>query len=169
MENPMTHICKQITGSLLIITVVLLCGGCVNRLGDFTLISTKNVDFSDASVDIKNGKRVTGDDCRAIVLFFPLGAPSMKEAVDDALEKSESNLLIDQVTYVKSWYIPFIFGQSCYLAEGTAVKVVTQSHDKVPAAVESVPMEPPALQQAPAGSYTSESTPPDVYSSPSSL
>jgi hypothetical protein len=105
----------------------LLCIGCTQRLGDFTLISTKNVDLSDASIDVKKGRRVTGEDCRFIALFIPLGEPSIKEAVDDALEKGNGNLLVDQVTFVRSWYVPLIVGESCYVAEGTAVHVIARA------------------------------------------
>lgn len=122
----MTPSSKVVARLYTAVFAALLCVGCTQRLGDFTLISTKNVDLSDASIDVKTGRRVTGEDCRYIALFIPLGAPSIKEAVDDALEKGNGNLLVDQVTFVRSWYVPLIVGESCYVAEGTAVEAIAR-------------------------------------------
>ncbi len=123
----MTPSCKVAARLYTAAFAALLCVGCTQRLGDFTLISTKNVDLSDASIDVKTGRRVTGEDCRYIALFIPLGVPSVKEAVDDALEKGNGNLLVDQVTSVRSWYVPLIVGESCYVAEGTAVEAIARA------------------------------------------
>lgn len=123
----MTPSCKGSARLPAVAFAALLCVGCTGRLGDFTLISTKNVDLSDASIDVKAGRRVTGEDCRYIALFIPLGAPSIKEAVDDALENGNGNLLVDEVTFVRSWYLPLVVGENCYIAEGTAVEVIARA------------------------------------------
>jgi len=108
--------------------IILLCywfSGCTMRVGDFTLVSTKNIDLSNASLDIREGKRTKGEDCAFIFLFIPLGLPSVKQAVDDALTNGNGNIMVDQVTYTRSWW--FIIGQSCYVVEGTVLNVSRQS------------------------------------------
>ena len=88
----------------------LLAAGCSVRVADLTLVSTKNIDLSQARLDVREGKRFTGEDCR----FF--GLPNLEEAIDEALEKGRGNILVDQVTYQK---IKFL--QSCIEVEGTVL------------------------------------------------
>lgn len=102
----------------------LLLSGCTERLADFTMVSTKNVDLSMAEVNAKEGNRITEDDCRPIIIVFPVGRPDLKEAVDSALEEGRGNLMIDLVAYSRWWYVPPIFGLRCMVAEGTVVNVI---------------------------------------------
>lgn len=112
-------------GCAVLICTVLL-SSCTTRLGNFTLISTKNVDFNNAQVDMQKSVMVTEEDCAPTVLIFPIGRPDLKEAVDNALEQGRGNLMIDQVSYYRRWYIPLIFGLRCMVAEGTVVNVMPQ-------------------------------------------
>lgn len=100
----------------------LFISGCTARFADLTLVSTKNIDLSNTKFNIKDGRRVTGEDCKMIFLGIPLGYPTLQEAVDDALEKGGGNLMIDQVSYVKGFSL-IIVGQTCILAEGTVINV----------------------------------------------
>jgi hypothetical protein len=109
------------------VVIILLCcwfSGCTQRVGDFTLVSTKNIDLSNAHLDVREGKRTQGEDCRFIVLFIPLGLPHVQQAVDDALAKGNGNVMVDQVTYRREWW--FIVGQSCFVVEGTVLNVGLQ-------------------------------------------
>lgn len=119
--------CRKVVLVSALVASVVAGSGCTARVGNFTLISTKNVDLSDASIDTKHGKRITEDDCAPVVLIFPIGRPDLKEAVDNALEEGRGNLMVDQVSYYRSWYIPLIFGLRCMVAEGTVVDVVSMS------------------------------------------
>ena len=102
--------------AILLMTVCFLSTGCTQRLVDFTAISTKNVKMASSEV----GSRVEGADCVPVV-FFPLGQPNMKEAIDRAIEKSGANYdaLIDGVVYAKVQ--SFVFGRVCYTVEGTPI------------------------------------------------
>jgi hypothetical protein len=96
----------------------LLNSGCTHRLMDFTYISSKNFELNG-----DRGPRVTGSDCSHIVLFFPTGFPSVREAVDRAIESAgpQYNALEDGVVASFTFYIPLIYGKYCYDVEGTAV------------------------------------------------
>lgn len=94
--------------------------GCTIRLGDFTVISSKNVKIPTAV----KGERVTGEDCVPVILL-PIGIPNMEEAIDRAIESAgpEYDALVDAVVY--SVQQAFIFGQICYKAEGTPINTKT--------------------------------------------
>lgn len=95
--------------------------GCASR-GDFTAISSKNVNLSGMKIDRSKSKgRTSGEDCQHIVIFIPTsGPPTLDEALDLALEAKQANLLTDAVVNWHGFYIPYIYGQSCWRAEGDA-------------------------------------------------
>lgn len=105
---------------LTLAVMALILSGCATRLVDFTIISTKNLDLSKAATFQRGGARITGEDVAHIIIIFPTGTPNMKEAIDNALEKVNGAVaLVDGVLYSKSFYIPWIYGQSSYIVEGT--------------------------------------------------
>lgn len=92
--------------------------GCTTRLVDFTIISTKNIDLSQAANFERGKSRVEGEDAVMIIIFIPTGFPSIKEGVDRAIEKVPGGVaLVDGVVTAKSWW--FILGMSSYVVEGT--------------------------------------------------
>ncbi len=103
-------------------TGLLLLGvsGCSTHLIDFTMISTKNMDLTKA-VNFQRGKeRVEEVDEASIIIFIPAGTPSLKEAIDRAIESIPGAVaLVDGVITAKSWYIPYIFGKNSFVVEGT--------------------------------------------------
>lgn len=110
---------KQSNLLMACLCLLLVCSSCTSRLVDFTVISTKNIDFSQAP-NFKRGKvRNTGDDRVYWILSIPLGLPSMKEAIDRAIEQTPGAVaLVDGV--VSSKFIWFVLsGYSEYIVEGT--------------------------------------------------
>ncbi|HJQ84704.1 MAG TPA: hypothetical protein VKA21_11535 [Candidatus Binatia bacterium] len=104
----------------LMLAGIAVLGGCTTRIVDFTVISTKNVDWSQASSLQRAPSRVEGIDMVHIIIFIPTGQPNMKEAVDRAIEKVPGAVaLVDGVVYSKGWYIPYIYGRSWFAVEGT--------------------------------------------------
>lgn len=95
--------------------------GCGIR-GDFTAISTKNINVSNIKLDKSRNKgRSVGEDCTHIITFIPTGGdPTLDEAIDKALEAKQANLLLDAVVNYDWFYIPYIYGQFCWKAEGVA-------------------------------------------------
>lgn len=106
---------------LVMLAVAILClSGCTHRFVDFTAISSKNVDLT-RSADFKRGaKRVIGKDTSHVIVFFPVGNPNAKEALDRAIESQPGAVaLLDGVVTTNWWYIPYIYGQSSVIVEGT--------------------------------------------------
>jgi hypothetical protein len=111
----------------MVCAAAILASGCSLRTADLTLISTKNIDLSDATLDARSGKRFKGEDCAYSLLgLLPLGVPNLEEAVDRALEAGGGNVMVDEVTYVRSYYF-ILFGMSCVDAEGTVLVAPTGS------------------------------------------
>jgi hypothetical protein len=110
----MTISVKRTMFGLFLCAGVLVLGGCTLRLGDFTVLSTKNVDVS----AVRQGDRQSGEDCINMVLFFPLGEVNWKTAMDRALEKGKGDVLVDAVVTSKYWNA-LVYGQNCVVIEGT--------------------------------------------------
>ena len=105
--------------ALTLITSALL-SGCTNRLIDFTVISSKNIEWNRANEYRRAGKRVVGEDMKQIIIIIPTGVPNAKQALDRAIESIPGAVaLVDGVLTSKFWYIPYIYGQSRYIVEGT--------------------------------------------------
>lgn len=106
----------------LMLSGVVFLSGCSNRLMDFTILSSKNVDLSRAGTFKRDNKRVTGKDKAQIIIFIPTGTPNAKEAMDKAIESVPGAVaLVDGVLTYKWFYIPYIYGESIYVIEGTAL------------------------------------------------
>ena len=94
--------------------------GCTTRLTDFTIISSKNIEWSRANEYQRDVKRVKGKDVTHIIIFIPTGIPNAKEALDRAIESYPGAVaLLDGVITHNFWYIPYIYGQQSYIVEGT--------------------------------------------------
>jgi len=105
--------------TVLFVLVIAIFTSCSYRVVDFTIISTKNVDLSKASTFTRGKQRNEGKDVAHMVLYFPIGQPSMKEAIDRALEKTPGAIaLLDGVVYSKSWWA-ILYGQNILIVEGT--------------------------------------------------
>ena len=70
--------------------------GCSQRIGDFTTISTKNVEIGAKYVKIGTFE---GEDKAWMILVIPTGVPNVKEAVDRCLENGGGELATNAVLY----------------------------------------------------------------------
>jgi hypothetical protein len=97
----------------------LSISGCVYRIADLTLVSTRNVDISRFNSAVKVKDRVIGEDKKLLIVAFPTGAPNLKEAIDRAIQSyPECVALSDAVLYERFFYIPYIYGEFGYKVEG---------------------------------------------------
>ncbi|MCH8014321.1 MAG: hypothetical protein IH823_05970 [Candidatus Dadabacteria bacterium] len=72
-----------------------LSGCLTTRIGDFTVISTQNVDFSKIDPLVASSAPIVeGQDIKSF------GIPNLEEAIDDALNKAGGNVMLDAALYV---------------------------------------------------------------------
>lgn len=106
---------------------LLLCiaAGCTQRLSDFTVMSTKNINCQHVDITkLEQHPGVIGKDIR----FWGMGT-NIQNAVDKALEQHNGNLLIDAVVSYERYPIP-LFEFHGYTVKGTVVTVPYHQNDK---------------------------------------
>jgi len=110
------------------ILILLLCAalcGCRSRLGDFTVITTKNIDLTNFSTHSNLEREpVSGIDEKHIICIFPTGIPNIEEAIDKALAKGKGYILVDASISEEWFYFPYIYGYMKYEVKGTPVSRV---------------------------------------------
>ena len=107
---------------IVVAALLPLLGACATR-SDFTALSGKNVNLMDVRIDRSKSKgRVSGEDCRRIFVIIPtsFGQPTLDEALDRALEAKNANVLLNAVVDYSNYYIPYIYGETCWRVEGDA-------------------------------------------------
>lgn len=110
----------QLFKTIIVSSALILLSGCSQRIVDFTVISSKNIDLSRGADFKRSSVRVKGEDRKAIIIFIPTGIPNAKEAMDNAIESVPGAVgLLDGVITQHSWYIPYIYGESWVEVEGT--------------------------------------------------
>jgi len=110
---------KRLALLCLLVAAVVSTTGCVQRITDFTVISSKNVDLSRGADFVRGDSRVEGEDTKAIILF-PLGMPNAKEAMDNAIQSVSGCVgLVDGVLEYE--YFSIVFGYTKYRVKGTCL------------------------------------------------
>lgn len=113
---------KGIVISLLSAMLLLAIVSCTTRLGTFTVLSTKNIDWSRADEYTRNSGRIKGEDALHIILIIPTKfLITIQEAVDQALESVPGAVALTDVV-VEYRKIPmFFYTQYAYIVEGNAL------------------------------------------------
>ncbi len=107
-------------GIMLLLTIAVIFSACTTRLGDFTVLSTKNVEWSKANTYVRSD-RAEGDDIAHIILIIPTGVPNLKTAVDAAIETIPGGVaLLDAVIEYYRYYF-ILYGQSGYTVKGNVL------------------------------------------------
>ncbi len=107
---------------ILALTIMLSACNTVTH-GTFSVMSNKIVNVKNFDIEkSKKIKHVKGENMEHIIIFFPTGTPSITNALNDAFEKTDTDVMTD-VT-LKSWfvYIPYIYGNAGWEVTGDAVK-----------------------------------------------
>ena len=105
---------------ILLITIVLFAGCWNQRIGDFSVISSRNFDLNSDYVLLEKG--VTGEDTQYIIIFIPTGQINIENAVDDALKRVDGDVMTNATIKLQGFYIPHIYGESRYVVEGDVWK-----------------------------------------------
>lgn len=116
----------NIVGILLIAGFIL--SSCTMRSHDYTLLSTKNIDFKKNYKIAKES--ANGESKVHIIIVIPTGntlsSDTFKAAVDNAIESVPGAIgLTNVVVSYSSWYIPFIYGQQKVMVSGDPIVDVT--------------------------------------------
>ena len=108
-----------VAGALLAITL----SACSIRTADMTLMSTRIVHLDRVDIDkLPTTKRVVGETSKTTILLIPFfGLPQLKDAVDDALNKGNGDLMTDAVVYQSQWTAILVGGMTIRV-EGDVVK-----------------------------------------------
>jgi hypothetical protein len=98
----------------------LLGSGCTTRLGDFTLLATKNIDLSNFQTQsAEQTAPVKGEDS-AIQVFGQGSRPDMKEACDRAEDAGHANVLTNAVIE-SSWWDALVVESQTFTVTGNPV------------------------------------------------
>ncbi|EMD0638906.1 hypothetical protein VPZ60_004322 [Salmonella enterica] len=100
------------------ITLPLMLTGCVQRVADLTIASTKNININ--SGKFVAGPRVSAEDSRGVFLV-PLGSPSVKEATDRAISQDKCSVGLTDVVVESKAFIFLLFGKIGYEVKGTQI------------------------------------------------
>jgi hypothetical protein len=110
----------RITSAIMVVLVSTLLVSCTNRILDFTVVSSKNLDLTKGASFVKGKSRVTGEDLAHWIIVIPTSEVNIKEALDRAIESTPGCVaLLDGVIYEKFWYFPYVYGQQVVIVEGT--------------------------------------------------
>ncbi len=111
---------RRITSAIMVVLVSTLLVSCTNRILDFTVVSSKNLDLTKGASFVKGKSRVTGEDLAHWIIVIPTSEVNIKEALDRAIESTPGCVaLLDGVIYEKFWYFPYVYGQQVVIVEGT--------------------------------------------------
>ena len=89
-----------------ILAIVLCMGGCTTHMTDLSMISNKNINLDRADIDkLPQKKHIEGEDRKFIFLFIPFGQPTLKEALNDALQKGGGDLMVNASVYHTGWWL----------------------------------------------------------------
>ncbi len=100
-----------------LILVAPVLSGCVTRLGDLTIMTTKNVGQRiDLTQAIARGE-FEGTSIVPIILGIPIGSPNIEAAIDEALARGQGQVLSDAVVESQAFWL-ILFGEIGYRVRG---------------------------------------------------
>ena len=96
---------------------------CTGHVANLSLVSNRSVDLGTTTLDLRKGTQVTGEDCGyALLGVIPLEVPSLEDAVSDALEKANGNIMVD-ATATASVFYAIVFAQTCIKIVGMVLQI----------------------------------------------
>lgn len=107
---------------LLSLGFIAMLTGCSSTLMDFSILSSKKIDLAKAGSYTKGAGMVTGLHKAKIIVVVPASMPNARAAMDRALASVPGAVAIVDGTLTHKWfYVPYIYGESTYIVEGTAL------------------------------------------------
>ena len=128
---------KKIISIVAIIVLGLLSSACTTHHGNFTILTTKNVEMSRVDIQqIKVTRDVSASKGRFKLLFIPFGSsPTIEDAVNACLKKGEGDFMISTKVNHTKWSV-ILFGWEQWKIKGDVGDSLS------PLAAESTPLTP---------------------------
>ena len=106
-----------------ILLITFLLSGCSVNMGNYSVISTKQIEWERGDEFYLHNQRIQGRDVSHIIVLFPTKTIiTIQEAVENALNRIPGAIAMTNVTTKSSWfYIPYIYGQQNIYVEGNVV------------------------------------------------
>lgn len=105
------------------VVFLFLLSACTVNHGDFTVLSNKIVNTKDFNMgETPRLRNVEGKDVAHMIVIFPTGTPKLSEALNDAFEKTDTDIMTDVTVKHWFWWIPYIYGNTGWQVTGDAVK-----------------------------------------------
>ena len=101
---------------IIIIIASIYLSGCTARMGDLTVISSKNFDVA-AEYELVE-RDVKGSDGTTMLLSLSFGGKDLEEAVEKALRKAQGDFMTNVVIYEKSYTVFGLFGYEGIVVRG---------------------------------------------------
>lgn len=103
----------------LAVVALLATMGCSVRVGDFTLMTTKNLGVTPRAL----ASQMRGEDCIYQILGIPFGSlnPSLEEAVDRAVDKASGGNAMTDVSIHQDIFTLGLYTQICMRVDGSVV------------------------------------------------
>lgn len=122
---------KNISLPVALTTLMLVpfFNGCTNHLSDISMISNRNIDFNKVNIEsLPRKKNVEGIVRKPLFLFIPIGQPTLTEALNNALEKANGDLMVNAKvtsTYSTNWLT--LFGEMEIKIKGDVINTKTSN------------------------------------------
>ncbi|MCM1324429.1 MAG: hypothetical protein NC218_09900 [Acetobacter sp.] len=104
--------------------VIIYLSGCCYNFGHFTILSNRMIDTQNIkNENIKKQYNIEGRDVGHTIVFMRTKSnPNLNDALNDALKKSQTDLMVDVEVKVWYWFIPYLYSQTGWKVQGTAIK-----------------------------------------------
>ena len=104
----------------LLVCAALLLTSCSQDLFNFTIVSTKNIEFEKLGSFKKGSNKVKGEDVAHIIILIPTKRVKIDQAISNTMDGIPGCVaLLDGTVVSKFWFIPYIYGQAKIIVEAT--------------------------------------------------
>lgn len=144
----------------------LICG-CWYTQMTTGMVSTRDIEFGKPgkSYRIDATRKVCGYDRKHMICIIPTGVPSPEEAIDKALDCVYGAYPVVGLAYAQvrtQWfYIPYIYGQQWYSAEGYPIYEIARKSEPVASEVKGPVKQTSESEQSRAHEKNREKIPAD--------
>ncbi len=112
---------KKIFSLIFLLMLGLGLNSCTTRVMDYTILSTRNVDLTGSKYLVQSPDLVKGYDTVAYILIIPTGRLSIKDAIDDAINKVPGCVALANVKIYQTAVPLILVNTVSYVVEGNPI------------------------------------------------